>query len=169
MPLCPIDNPAPYLPHSGKMVLLSSIVSYDEHGLHATAHVGPEHILLPQGEDALPVYLGAEIMAQGIAAWAGLHAADRGEPVRLGFLLGTRKLVFGTDYIPIGTHLDIYVRQSWQDGSGMGVFDCEMRCRQPENGADGTMPAGMLLLHGSLNVFCPQNDGELDKILQSEA
>ena len=87
--ICPITHIAPLLPHSGHMVLLDCITEYGDDYLHATAHVGEKHILLQAG--SLPVLAGMEIMAQGIAALAGCHAHNRGEPVRLGFLLGTRK------------------------------------------------------------------------------
>ena len=100
--ICPITHIAPLLPHSGHMVLLDCITEYGDDYLHATAHVGEKHILLQAG--SLPVLAGMEIMAQGIAALAGCHAHNRGEPVRLGFLLGTRKLNLFADTIAVGTH-----------------------------------------------------------------
>lgn len=155
MPDCPIVSPEILLPHSGRMVLLQRIVSYDETSLLAEAEIGANHILLPDDATGLPSYLGAEIMAQGVAAWAGAHALDRGETVRLGFLLGTRKLVFRQPEIAIGTQLSVYIQQSWQDNSGMGVFDCELRERV----------SGEVLLSGALNVYSPTNDGDLAALL----
>lgn len=155
MPDCPIVSPEILLPHSGRMVLLQRIVSYNETSLLAEAEIGTNHILLPDGATGLPSYLGAEIMAQGVAAWAGAHALDRGETVRLGFLLGTRKLVFRQPEIAIGTQLSVYIQQSWQDNSGMGVFDCELRERV----------SGEVLLSGALNVYSPTSDGDLAALL----
>lgn len=169
MPQCPITEVAPFLPHSGRMVLLDSILDYDEQHLSARATICANHILLPVGADALPAHLGMEIMAQGVAAWAGVQAADRGEAVRLGFLLGTRKLHIGCPTIPVGTVLAIEVVQSWQDNSGMGVFDCTLNCVQAAAGFEQTMPVGMELLGGSLNVFSPRSDEALAQLLHADA
>lgn len=165
MPDFPLTPVAPYLPHSGRMVLLDAVTACDEHGLCAEAAVRPDHILLPPDADALPAYLGMEIMAQGVAAWAGVHAAARGEAVRLGFLLGTRKLKLHCPAIPIGTLLTVRVAQSWQDESGMGVFDCELRCRAPAHGYENDMPSGSLLVSGALNVYSPRSDAALNDLL----
>lgn len=155
MPKCPILAPETVLPHSHRMMLLEQIVAYDEHSLLAYAHIDAEHILLPDGAQALPSYLAAEIMAQGVAAWAGAHALDKGEKVRLGFLLGTRKLHCLVPDIPIGTQLSVHITQSWQDNTGMGVFDCELRCRE----------SGNILLSGAMNVYSPSNEADLNKLL----
>lgn len=152
-------SPAKLLPHSGHMMLLDKIISCDEHSLQAWAHIGAEHILLPLGADALPSYLGAEIMAQGVAAWAGAHHLARGEAVRLGFLLGTRKLMFSQPAIAVGTELLVVVKQSWQDQSGMGVFDCELRHRHTDK----------VLVHGAMNVFSPSSDADLVALLNPTA
>lgn len=165
MPQCPIHNVAPLLPHSGNMVLLDQITHYDAQSLHAIALIRPECILLPAGADSLPIWMGGEILAQGIGAWAGAHALDRGEPVRLGFLLGSRKLQFGAPAIPVGTHLDIHIHLSLQDETGMGVFDCILQCREPAPGFAESLPPGKVLVQGAMNVFSPNNDAILAKTL----
>lgn len=163
MPECPITHPARLLPHSGRMVLLDQVLHYDEHSLHATATLRPDCLLLPAGSRSLPAWLGMEIMAQGIGAWAGAHALDRGEPVRLGFLLGTRKLQWPAAEIPVGTVLDVHTALSWQDSSGMGVFDCSLRCRRPAPAS--AITPGTLLLSAALNVFSPGSDEILQQTL----
>lgn len=150
----PILNPAAYLPHSGRMVLLDSIDFYDENGLNASAAVSPGHILLPEGAAALPVHAGLEIMAQGIAAWAGIQAALKGEPVRLGFLLGSRKIRFDAQEIPVGSRLNIAVRLSFQDAAGMGMFDCAL-----------SLATGEPLVSGALSVFSPNSQAALEEAL----
>lgn len=157
-------QPADVLPHSGRMVLLDKLLACDEQSLLASAYLDAQHILLPKGAQALPSYLAAEIMAQGVAAWAGVQQLAKGEAVRLGFLLGTRKLVCRLPEIPINTHLWVAVKLSWQDDLGMGVFDCELRC-QNTIGAD--CPADTVLLSGAMNVYSPSQDGDLTHLLQS--
>ena len=165
MPQCPIKQPAVLLPHSGRMVLLDEVLSYDSNSLHAVCTIRPDCILLPDGANALPGWLGMEIMAQGVGAWAGAHALDAGRPVQLGFLLGTRKLTFGLPEIPVGIVIDVQINLSWQDNAtNMGVFDCTLACRTPPLGRDDLTP-GTLLLSGALNVFSPTSREALDAIL----
>jgi len=147
------------------MVLLDEVLSYDDNSLHAVCTIRPDCILLPDGANALPGWLGLEIMAQGVGAWAGAHALDAGRPVQLGFLLGTRKLTFGLPEIPVGIVLDVQINLSWQDNAtNMGVFDCALACRTPPPGRDDLTP-GTLLLSGALNVFSPTSREALDAIL----
>ena len=148
-------TPAQIMPHSGHMVLLDKIIFCDEMQLQAYAHIDEQHFLLPENAAGLPSYLGAEVMAQGVAAWAGAHWLVCGEPIRLGFLLGTRKLVFRQPEIKIGTQLLVLIKQSWQDDSGMGVFDCELRCCETDE----------ILVSGAMNVYSPTNLSDLARIL----
>ena len=165
MPQCPIDNPALLLPHSGRMVLLDRVLRYDGQSLDAVSAIRPDCILLPPGADSLPAYLGMEIMAQGIGAWAGAQALDRGEPVRLGFLLGTRRLHIGAPATPVGTAIAVSVHRSLQDAIGMGVFDCTLSCLAPPDACADTLPPGTVLLRGALNVLSPTSDAMLEKML----
>jgi len=147
------------------MVLLDEVLSYDSNSLHAVCTIRPGCILLPDGANALPGWLGLEIMAQGVGAWAGAHALDAGRPVQLGFLLGTRKLTFGLPEIPVGIVLDVQITLSWQDNAtNMGVFDCTLACRTPPPDRNDLTP-GTLLLSGALNVFSPTSREALDAIL----
>ena len=125
--ICPITHIAPLLPHSGHMVLLDCITEYGDDYLHATAHVGEKHILLQAG--SLPVLAGMEIMAQGIAALAGCHAHNRGEPVRLGFLLGTRKFDASADFFSPDALLTVHVQVELMGDNGLGMFDCTIRSK----------------------------------------
>ena len=95
-------------------------------------------------------------MAQGIAALAGCHAHHAGEPVRLGFLLGTRKLNLFADAVPVGTVLAVKVQASTQDATGFGVFDCEMRWTDAPEAARASLPSDGLLIQAALNVFSPK-------------
>lgn len=154
--ICPIYEVAPLLPHSGHMVLLDVITEYGEDYLYAEARVGEKHILLQNG--VLPLLAGMEIMAQGIAALAGCHARNAGEPVRLGFLLGTRKLNLFAESVPVGTRLSIHVRASTQDAGGFGVFDCELRWTDAPEDAKENLPSDGLLIRAALNVFSPKDN-----------
>lgn len=156
---CPISDVAALLPHSGHMVLLDEILAYDHESLQASAHIGADHVLM-QPDGTVPAWMAMEIMAQCIAALDGIHAHNGGESVRLGFLLGTRKLHLFADTLPLGCELLAETRQSIRDNNGFAVFDCSLRIiaapagfRLPENG---------LVAQAALNVFSPPDlDGYL--------
>ncbi|MDO5058398.1 MAG: thioester dehydrase [Neisseria sp.] len=150
----PITEVAPLLPHSGHMVLLDRVTACTPDSLSAEASVSDGHILLENG--VLPCTMGMEIMAQGIGAFAGLRAEAAGEPVRLGYLLGTRKLNLFADHIPVGTKLVVDVRLSMEDSEGFGVFDCEMRWTDAPEAARAVLPPNGLLVQAALNVFSPK-------------
>ena len=151
---CPITDPAPLLPHSGRMVLLDCITDYSDHHLTATAHIHENHILLHNNR--LPCLLGMEIMAQGIAALVGCHAVNAGKPIQLGFLLGTRKLNLFADSLPVHTQLLIKVQESVSDATGFGVFDCELHWTNAPEADRPHLPADGLLIQASLNVYSPK-------------
>lgn len=153
---CPITAVAPLLPHSGRMVLLDCITDYGSTHLTATATVGENHILLQNNR--LPCFHSMEIMAQGIGALTGCHAVNAGEEVRLGFLLGTRKLNLFADSVPVRTELLVKVQESVMDASGFGVFDCSLYWTDAPEHEKHTLPADGLLAQAALNVYSPDKE-----------
>ena len=143
--VCPIEQVAPLLPHSGDMVLLDRISDFGEDFLIAETEIRSDNILIKHGK--LATFAGIEIMAQGVAAWSGCLATLADEPVRLGYLLGTRKLHIHTQEIPVGSKLQIKIKMSIQDSTGFGVFDSQL--------IDLTL--GKVILEGALNVFSPKD------------
>lgn len=143
---CPITNIAPLIPHSGEMVLLERIIEVDQDHLIAETTIKADNLLVRQGQ--LPTFMGAEILAQGIAAWAGCKCMQAGKPIGLGYWLGSRRLIQHHPAISVGTTLQIRVKLSIEDASGFGVFDCEL----VDNATNE------VLLSGALNVFRPQAD-----------
>ncbi|HEX7749099.1 MAG TPA: hotdog family protein [Bordetella sp.] len=109
------------LPHSGNIVLLDEIVSCDSETLTARATVRPSLFSLADG--SLPPWIGLEILAQAVAAWSGWQALVAGEPVRMGFLLGTRRYECRAEAFLPGAALTVQVARTLQDDSGMGVFE----------------------------------------------
>lgn len=142
--VCPIEQVAPLLPHSGDMVLLDRISDFGEDFLIAETEIRSDNILIKHGK--LATFAGIEIMAQGVAAWSGCLATLADEPVRLGYLLGTRKLYIHTQEIPVGSKLQIKIKMSIQDSTGFGVFDSQLI----------DLTSGKVILEGALNVFSPK-------------
>lgn len=153
---CPITAIAPLLPHSGRMVLLDCVTEYSDRHLIATAKVNEQHILLKNGH--LPCMAGMEIVAQGIGALTGCLSINAGKPVKLGFLLGTRKLNLFAERIPVNTTLLIEVKESVIDASGFGVFDCSLRWIDAPEPEKNALPPDGLLLQAALNVYSPKKE-----------
>ena len=82
--------------------------------------------LFHDADGNLPAWMGVELMAQAIAAWAGCRAKAKGESVRLGFLLGTRHYTCNVAAFAPGSELRVEARRDFHDDSGMGVFACRI-------------------------------------------
>jgi predicted hotdog family 3-hydroxylacyl-ACP dehydratase len=63
-------------------------------------------------EGALPTLALLEYMAQAVAACLGYEAYRGGEGVRVGMLIGVRKMELAADTIPLGSELTITVERS---------------------------------------------------------
>lgn len=114
---------ADLIPHSGDMVLLDRINEYDDQGLTAELTVRGDGLL---GDDqSVPAWAGIEYMAQAIAAYAGMMATQAGKPIRLGFLLGTRRYSSNVAVFKVGSTLAIQVKKIMQDDN-LGAFDCRI-------------------------------------------
>jgi predicted hotdog family 3-hydroxylacyl-ACP dehydratase len=121
-----IDWPlAELIPHAGDMILIEQILAFDEEQIHTRLTVRPGG-LFNRPDGSLPAWVGIELMAQSVAAFAGCRARKRGEAVELGFLLGSRKFECNVESFPAGTELTIHGLRSLEDDNGMGVFECHI-------------------------------------------
>ena len=134
---------AELLPHAGDMILLDRIEQCDDERIvtHLQVRDGG---LFNQTDGSYPAWLGVELMAQSIAAYAGVRAKRAARPVELGFLLGTRKYQCNVEHFPLGAKLQIEAICSLEDELGMGVFECYLR------GTD-------IYVEARLNVYRPPN------------
>lgn len=121
-----IDWPiAELLPHAGDMILLDGVERFDDDSVETVLQVRADG-LLSAADGSLPAWVGVEIMAQSVAAFAGCHARQAGQPVELGFLLGTRSYQCNVEAFPAGADLRVRAHRSLQDDNGMGVFECHL-------------------------------------------
>ncbi len=121
-----IDWPiAELLPHAGDMILLDGVECFDDDSVETVLQVRADG-LLSVADGSLPAWVGVEIMAQSVAAFAGCHARQAGQPVELGFLLGTRSYQCNVEAFPAGADLRVRAHRSLQDDNGMGVFECHL-------------------------------------------
>lgn len=129
------------VPHRGRMLLVDALLESDADAVVVSAEVRPDNLFAD--ERGVPAWVGIEYMAQAIAAWAGCRALARGEPARIGFLLGTRRYDSACEYFPVGAQLRIEARRELFGDNGLGMF----ACRILEDGAE--------LARANLSVFEP--------------
>ena len=130
------------VPHSGTMVLLDRVISADENSLCAEVTIRPGSLFYSAGVGA---WVGLEYMAQAIGAYAGYRARLRGEPIKIGFLLGTRRYESRRPFFPNGTVLQIRIKRAWESEDGLASFDCHI------DGDNGEIASA------SVTVFQPAN------------
>jgi predicted hotdog family 3-hydroxylacyl-ACP dehydratase len=129
------------IPHSPPMVLLDRVVSVAVDRLTAELILTSDSKFFNKSLHAVPSWVGIEYMAQAIAALAGLRAKSIGEPIKLGFLLGTRKYHMAEKTLPNNQAIQVLVEQLYYDDSGLASFDCQI------------VSDDKLLASAKLNVF----------------
>jgi predicted hotdog family 3-hydroxylacyl-ACP dehydratase len=113
---------AVFLPHQLDSVLLDEIWQKDE--ATVVASVRPTSCSPFTGSALVwPDWMVIELMAQTIAAGAGLRELRPGRRAQLGLLLGVRDFVCPEEP-PMGKPTLIEAFESTLDANGMGVYDC---------------------------------------------
>jgi predicted hotdog family 3-hydroxylacyl-ACP dehydratase len=137
------------VPHAGPMVLLDRVVSAGDDTLCAEVAIGPQTLFC----DGVGVgaWVGIEYMAQAVAAFAGYEARQRGEPVRVGFLLGSRRYECTRPEFAIGSKLHVHVQRTLQGENGLGAFECRI---------EDESETGVALATATVTVFQPNNVNE---------
>jgi predicted hotdog family 3-hydroxylacyl-ACP dehydratase len=112
------------VPHSGSMVLLDRALHADSGSLCAEVRIHAASMLADA--NGVGAWVGIEYMAQAIAAHAGWLSLQRGEEVRVGFLLGSRKYEAKVPHFALGSVLQVHVQQVLQAENGLGAFECRI-------------------------------------------
>ncbi|WP_347176276.1 hotdog family protein [Undibacterium sp. TS12] len=133
------------VPHSGEMVLLDRLLAVDDETLCAEVRI--ESGTLFCDANGVGSWVGIEYMAQAIAAHAGYLATIKGEPVKVGFLLGSRRYEASVPLFALGSVLHIHVLRAMQGDNGLGAFECRIE--------DST--SRTVLANATVTVFQPDN------------
>lgn len=139
-----------YLMHTDDIVLLDEILYFDMQKITCATTIKDSMPFLNDG--VFPTFKSIEIMAQTLGVYQGKMAELVGQRPRMGFLLGARKFYINKSNFKIGDKLIVHARQSLQDESGFGVYDCEIFCGDE------------LAAKASINVFSPSEE-ELKRIV----
>jgi predicted hotdog family 3-hydroxylacyl-ACP dehydratase len=117
------------LPHQGRAVMIDAVLSDTEDRIEVAAHISREHPFFVAGH-GVPTWVGIELMAQAIAAHAGLSGRRARRPPRNGMLLGTRRYQVETAYFPEGMRLDVCAEREFGDSGadgGVGACTCTIQ------------------------------------------
>jgi predicted hotdog family 3-hydroxylacyl-ACP dehydratase len=127
------------VPHRGRMLLVSAILDHSPDETTCAIEI-PADSFVAASDGTVPPWTALEYMAQTVAVHAGLTAWQRGEPVKLGFLIGSRRVEF---HAPprVGQSLGATVRRVWGEAA-LGLFACSLRDRT----------TGRVLAKGQLSV-----------------
>lgn len=112
------------LPHGPEMTLIDEVVSLAEGSFVAAVLIAEDRPFAVQGH-GMPAHVGIEYMAQACGAYVGALAHGAGQPVQIGYLLGTRNFHAAKPWFAFGTRLHVHVVEILRE-DGMGVFDCKI-------------------------------------------
>lgn len=134
------------LPHRDTMRWLDRLLEHDRDTVIVEALVRESHVLAD--DNGVPAWAGIEYMAQAIATWAGCRALEKSEPIKIGFLLGTRKYECRSEYFSFGQRLVIHAHCELFADNGLGMFSCKI--------LDGEIE----IANASLSVYEPPNGSD---------
>ena len=112
------------VPHAGPMMLLDRVLTADEENLCAEVVIRPDSLFCTP--DGVGSWVGIEYMAQAVAAHAGYLARARGEPVAIGFLLGSRRYDCTRPAFAVGSTLRVFVKRLLVTDNGLGSYECRL-------------------------------------------
>jgi predicted hotdog family 3-hydroxylacyl-ACP dehydratase len=134
------------VPHAAPMALLDGIDCWDQTSLQAHITIRSDSPFFR--DEGVPAWVGMEYMAQAVAAFAGCHAREQQQPIKIGFLVGSRRYSTSHSIFPLGAKLQICVNELLQSENGLSVFECSIRGIGDYSKIDAT---------ANLNVFQPQD------------
>lgn len=133
------------LPHRPPMILLTRIITHEAMRTICAVDITESAAFLT-GERVVPSWVGIEYMAQCVAAHAGLVGRTRGEEVRLGLLIGARRVDLHTEGFPVGQSVIVTAVHIWGD-QDLASFTCAL--------SDAS--TGLSLADATLSVYSPPN------------
>lgn len=142
------ESVLPYILHRSPMLLIDELLSIDETRAISQLEIRPE--LMFCETQGLPTWVSIEIMAQTISLYAGKQGSLAGQPPKLGFLLGTRKLLLPFSHFPFGSRLQITAEKQYIHDN-LGVFNCQIDVIQSSSQQD--LPP----IQAVLSVYEPQD------------
>jgi predicted hotdog family 3-hydroxylacyl-ACP dehydratase len=136
------------IPHEGDMILLDRVLAADLDTLCAEVTIRPGSLFCDGA--GVGSWVGIEYMAQAIAAHAGYLDHLRGEPIKVGFLLGARRYQVAVPLFAVGAVLKVHIHHAMQGDNGLAAFECRIE----------DTAGGAVLANATVTVFVPNNVNE---------
>lgn len=136
------------MPHAEPMILLDHLIDAGEEFAVCEVNIGEQSMFFDKSLSGVPAWIGIEYMAQSISVFAGVAAKLKGESVKVGFLLGSRRYESDVVTFKQGCKLKITVNRLYQEDSGLAGFDCTISCQE------------LPICNAKLNVFSPDDASE---------
>ncbi|MDR2207510.1 MAG: hypothetical protein LBE22_00825 [Azoarcus sp.] len=141
---------ADYLPHRPPMLLLDRVVDVTES--HVVCEVAIQVDSPFCSGAAVPGWVGVEYMAQTIGVLVGWRARKEQQPVKIGFLVGTRHYRSHVPQFRVGDVLRVTADAEQMGNDGPAMMHCVLHDA-----------VGTLLAEASLLTFQPE---DLDSFLK---
>jgi len=111
------------LPQAAPMVLIDEVLGWNPDQAVAALTIRRDSPFVENR--GAPVHVALEWMAQTCGALVGLRALEDQQPVRIGFILGTRDFTASLPWFAIGDRLTVTATCTFNDGE-MAQFDCRV-------------------------------------------
>lgn len=131
------------------MALIDNILKADNFSVLAEVTITPNS-LFQDKQGNIPSWIGIEYMAQTIAAFAGVKHSQNKEPIKYGFLVGTRTYEAFVDYFSQGKTYLVEATQLFID-SGLASFECRIKEKETDQEC----------CYAKINVYEPENTNNL--------
>ena len=102
------------LPHAAPMILIDEAARTGEAAAESVVYITEDAMFYDAEAGGVPSYVGIEYIAQTVAAHAGAAALANGDPVRVGFLLGTRHYRAAVPYFALDAKLTVRVEALYE-------------------------------------------------------
>ena len=101
------------IPHSGKMLLLSTIIDYnlDERSLAAEYHITKDCIFFNSAAGGVPAWAAFECVAQSFAALSGIRGSKTGAKPKVGYIISVSKMQIFIPVLIPGSTIVIKVKE----------------------------------------------------------
>jgi predicted hotdog family 3-hydroxylacyl-ACP dehydratase len=122
--LKPCPHPiARLLPQAPPMILIDEVLGWNEDRVVTRLTVRREAAFAQ--DPGIPAHVALEWMAQSCGALVGIRALEERQPVRVGFMLGSRDFRATAPWFRFGEDLAVTAVSVFSDGE-MAQFDCRV-------------------------------------------
>ncbi len=106
-----------YLPHKGKMFLLSRVTAHDvdNHTITTEYDITKDCIFYEEEFDGVPTWAGFEFMAQGISALTGITNKIKGREPLSGMILSIVDFKSSVGFLKNGTTCQMKIAEDFRD------------------------------------------------------